>query len=262
MIPLICSKGHRELPGRYRTDMRVGAYIDGYNLYYGARSLCGRGTPGWRWLDLRGLLEHVIAFQGSWKDTTLERVIYCTARVDSKTSPGAHADQDVYLKALLAVGSVDHIEYGNYVARTKTALLADWGPKGPELVTSNWPVMVRDEHGTPVPNAQFMVRYLHLEEKGSDVNVASHLLLDVLQGNVDAAVVISNDSDLAFPIRTARQHVPVGLITPQSGRHAGALRGTPAEGVGGHWWWQLKAAAITKNQLPNPAGKYTPPDGW
>lgn len=37
--------------------------------------------------------------------------------------------------------------------------------------------MVRSATGQDVPNANFMVTYLHLEEKGSDVNVASHLLL-------------------------------------------------------------------------------------
>jgi hypothetical protein len=31
--------------------MRVGVDVDGFNLYYGARALCGRGTPDWRWLD-------------------------------------------------------------------------------------------------------------------------------------------------------------------------------------------------------------------
>jgi hypothetical protein len=34
--------------------------------------------------------------------------------------------------------------------------------------------------------ATFMVSYAYREEKGSDVNVASHLLLDTLQGAVDA----------------------------------------------------------------------------
>ncbi|PWV71430.1 hypothetical protein SAMN05421630_115133 [Prauserella marina] len=32
--------------------MRVGVYVDAFNVYYGARAQCGRGTPGWRWLDL------------------------------------------------------------------------------------------------------------------------------------------------------------------------------------------------------------------
>jgi hypothetical protein len=39
------SIGRSWLPLRF---MRVGVYIDGYNLYSG-----GRGTGGWRWLDLR-----------------------------------------------------------------------------------------------------------------------------------------------------------------------------------------------------------------
>jgi hypothetical protein len=44
------------------------------------------------------------------------------------------------------------------------------------------------------------------------VNVASHLLLGVLDRRVDAAVVISNDSDLAFPLKEARKRLPIGLI--------------------------------------------------
>jgi hypothetical protein len=61
------------------------------------------------------------------------------------------------------------------------------------------------------PDATFMVS--HREEKGSDVNVASHLLVDVLTDVVDAAIVISNDSDLDFPVSYARTRVPVGLLT-------------------------------------------------
>jgi uncharacterized LabA/DUF88 family protein len=244
--------------------MRVGVYVDGYNLYYGGRHCCGRGTSGWRWLDVRSLVSSVISRQGAWTEATLERIVYCTARVDAVTNPSAQADQDVYLKALLAKGSVDWIEYGNYVARTKTGLLATDDPvtKKPLVAQSNWPVMVRDATGKSVPNARFMVRYLHLEEKGSDVNVASHLLLDVLSGSVDAAVVVSNDSDLAFPIRAARDRVPVGMINPRGTYFAGDLVGKKTDGVGGHWWWKLNAATYRANQLPDPAGRFTRPPGW
>ena len=41
------------------------------------------------------------------------------------------------------------------------------------------------------------------EEKGSDVNLASHLLLDGFQQTRDTVVVFSNDSDLRVPIRIA-----------------------------------------------------------
>ena len=40
------------------------------------------------------------------------------------------------------------------------------------------------------------------EEKGSDVNVATHLLADVFTGEVEAAMVISNDSDLKCQEKT------------------------------------------------------------
>ena len=63
--------------------------------------------------------------------------------------------------------------------------------------------MVQDANGNPVPDATFMISYANREEKGSDVNVAAHLLVDVLTGVVDAAVVVSNDSDLEFPVSYA-----------------------------------------------------------
>lgn len=86
--------------------------------------------------------------------------------------------------------------------------------------------MVQDQVRQPVPNARYLVKYLHVEEKGSDVNVASHLLLDVLARRIDGAVVIWNDSDLALPIREARKLVPVGLINPRGAHTAGALKGS------------------------------------
>lgn len=244
--------------------MRVGVYVDGYNLYYGGRSCCQRGSKGWRWLDVRAVAQAVLDRQTAWSSPHIEKVIYCTARVDAKTNPSAHADQDVYLKAIRAAGSVDHIEYGNYVARTKRALLAAEGPKKkPVIVTSNWPVMVQDGKGKAVRDARFMVQYLHLEEKGSDVNVASHLLLDVLSQTVDAALVISNDSDLAFPITEARKRVPVGVVNPNNSSYtAGALKSPANFGVGDHWWERLGPADFFGNQLPEPAGHYTRPTGW
>ena len=244
--------------------MRVGVYIDGYNLYYGGRHQFGRGTSGWRWLDVRRQVESVIAFEGSWLGATVERVVYCTARIDAKTNPDGARDQDFYLKALVGSGSVDHIEYGNYVARTKAALLATTDPKTgrPVLHTSSWPVMVKDSLGSDVQDARFMVKYLHLEEKGSDVNVATHLIADVLNQDVDAAVVVSNDSDLALPVRTARMHVPVATLNPRGARTAGALRGDPQDGVGRHWWWQLHPPAWTRNQLPPIVGNQRKPQDW
>jgi hypothetical protein len=49
------------------------------------------------------------------------------------------------------------------------------------------------------------VQVMKSEEKGSDVNIATYLLVDAFDDDYEAAVVISNDSDLAEPIRLVRQ---------------------------------------------------------
>ena len=243
--------------------MRVGVYIDGYNLYYGGRSSCGRSTPGWRWLDVRALAKALVYERVNWPTAQVTRVIYCTARVDATESPSSYADQDVYLKALVAAGSVDHIEFGNYVARVKSAPLAVRAPNGrPRLVSPKWPVMIQDGTGAAVSDARFMVSVAHREEKGSDVNVASHLLLDVLRGDVEGALVVSNDSDLRFPIEQARERVPIGLVNPTPGQTAGALRTSAGIGAGRHFWRKLTASDFAAHQLPNPAGGYSMPMGW
>ena len=243
--------------------MRIGVYVDGYNLYYGGRKHCGRGTPGWRWLDVRALATALLAEQPTWSTGRLEHVVYCTARIDGRTNPTGQAEQDVYLKALIASTSVDHIEYGNYVSRVKQSLLATRDRKGrPVVSTSDWPIMAQDASGIQVADARFMVSYLHNEEKGSDVNVATHLLADVLAGKVDAVIVITNDSDLRLPIQMARQHVPVGLVNPGAGLLAGALRASASEGVGNHWFRRLEPQHFLANQLPASTGGFTRPADW
>lgn len=148
-------------------------------------------------------------------------------------------------------------------ARLKSAPLATRTVKGkPELVRSRWPVVVQDDAGGEVRDARFLVSVLNWEEKGSDVNVATHLLFDVLGGAVDAAVVLSNDSDLELPLRYMRDRTPVGLINPSANQLAGKLRGRPSDGVGGHWWGNLVASAYMAHQLPDPVGKLRRPRGW
>lgn len=239
-------------------------YVDGYNLFYGARKMCGQGAAGWRWLDVRALAELLVG-RCPWRDTAISRIVYCTARIDAASNPSGYLDQDVYLKALTASGSVDHVEYGYYVSRVRYAPLAVKAgsrSQSPVIVTPDWPVVVQDAAGNPVKDARFMVSYASREEKGSDVNVASHLLIDVLSGVVDAAVVVSNDSDLRYPVRHAREVVPVGLVNPSVNQTAGALRGDPGDGVGGHWWAQLKPTLLRQCQLPDPVGGHCRPQGW
>jgi hypothetical protein len=215
--------------GCYVAPVRIGVYVDGFNLYYGGRGLCGRGTPGWRWLDLRALATSLVGRRANWPAAQVSRLVYCTARIDGLSNPSGQADQDVYFKALAAAGSVDHIEYGSYVARVKTAPLAVKDKAGrPELVRPAWPVMVQDGQG----------------------------------GVVDGALVISNDSDLRFPVEQARARVPVGVVNPSPSHLAGALRSEPSAGAGRPWWARLNCADLTSHQLPDPAGRYRRPVGW
>jgi hypothetical protein len=244
--------------------MRVGVYIDGFNLYYGARSICGRSSPGWRWLDLRALSERLLVGPGApWASASIERVVYCTARISGADNPVGQREQDIYLRALQRHGAVDELAMGNYVARVATAPLATPDHRGrPRLTRATWPLQVRDEHGSDVLGATFMASVARREEKGSDVNVASHLLIDVLTKRVDAAIVVSNDSDLEFPIGHVRTLVPIGLVNPTPGYRAGKLAGHPGDGVGGHWWYQLTDIDLRASQLPDQIAHIRRPAPW
>ncbi|MEN3358298.1 MAG: hypothetical protein V7637_2280 [Mycobacteriales bacterium] len=242
--------------------MKIGVFVDGFNLYYGGREhfcLGQPSPPGWKWLDIRGLAESFAGWQGS----SVDRVVYCTALRDKAGDPSSSADQRVYLDALLAHSSVDHIEFGVYVSRTKTGLLLSGGSQRPRIVPAPGPVGLP---GHPVLNPDgtsgLLVRVRAFEEKGSDVNVGSHLLHDVLTGRVDAAIVISNDSDLALPLRLARQRVPVGLLNPSPKPLAVRLRGRPDDGAGRHWWRALRPADFQRHQLPPVVAGLHRPAGW
>jgi hypothetical protein len=57
----------------------------------------------------------MIAEQRGWPAAGLERIVYCTARIDQRLNPAGFIEQDAYLKALTTTASVDHVEYGKYV---------------------------------------------------------------------------------------------------------------------------------------------------
>ncbi|HZN70500.1 MAG TPA: NYN domain-containing protein [Micromonosporaceae bacterium] len=243
---------------------QVGVYVDGYNLYYGGRKLMGgAGKQGWKWLDLRRLAEAIVFANSGWDNAQIARIVYCTAPIDGASNPSGARDQNVYLRALKAAGSADEIEKGRYISKVISRPLAVRGPTGsPVLTRAAWPVTVQDPHDQPVAGARFMVSVAHREEKGTDVNVASHLLLDILHQRITAAVVISNDSDLAYPVARARELVPVGVVNPGPNQTAGALRGRPTDGVGGHWWCRLVAEDLTAAQLAGQVGLLTKPRDW
>jgi hypothetical protein len=80
----------------------------------------------------------------------------------------------------------------------------------------------------------------------SDVNLATHLLLDGFRRDYECAVVVSNDSDLLEPIRVVRCELgpPVGLINPH--RHPSAALVSQATFIK-----QIRPGLLAKCQLPD-----------
>ena len=83
------------------------------------------------------------------------------------------------------------------------------------------------------------------EEKGTDVNLATHPLLDAFDGECDAALVISNDSDLTEPIRQARRRfkLTVGVVLPILNGSGSGRRRSPSR--------ELTAAATFDRRITN-----------
>jgi hypothetical protein len=54
------------------------------------------------------------------------------------------------------------------------------------------------------------------EEKGSDVNIAAHLLMDAFRGAYEMAILVTNGSDLREPVRMVTQELGlrVGILNP------------------------------------------------
>ena len=191
----------------------------------------------------------------------MERVVYCTASVSGSTL--ARSDQATYIHALESSRSVDIVEYGNFVERVNSGPLATKGSRGrPQLVEpSQLPTSITTP-GIWVTGGMIMVSYSRREEKGSDVNVASNLLVDLYEDRIDAALVISNDSDLEFAVKMARTKIPVGIVNPTKAYLAGKLKVAPNFGAGRHFSMQLTPAHFTENQLPDPVGSFRKPVGW
>ncbi len=221
--------------------MRTRVYVDGFNLYYGAL----RDTS-FKWLDPIKLSTAVLP-----ATCVLEKVLYFTARVSGIPDPGAPARQQVYLKALRTLPQVE-VHFGSFLAKTVWRPLVNLPVAGRRIATPKRVVLPAGRHTVsgptqtlPVgsyaarkgrkkkrrkasaPLAKAVVAEFHsMEEKGSDVNLASHLLNDAWKGRFDAAAVISNDTDLVTPIRivTAELGRTVFIVCPGRWQAAPKLR--------------------------------------
>jgi hypothetical protein len=209
--------------------MPTNVYIDGFNLYYGAL----KGTP-YKWLDLGAFTRQLLP-----KDK-INRIRYFTARVaDRPDDPLQSVKQDVYLRALRTIPNLS-IHYGRFQVNQVKMPLVKPGRRHPTIAV------------------------IKTEEKGSDVNLASYLLLDAFRKECDIAVVISNDADLREPIRIAMTDlgVSVGVINP----HPAKRRSRELLKVHPTFFKQLRESALRKSQFSSTMwdakGKMFKPTGW
>lgn len=242
------------MPGEFR----VGVYIDGYNLYYGGNRLVGDGR--WKWLDLRALvLAHIPAF-APWDKAVIDRVVYFTAEITN--APESLRRQQAYIQAIQLSKSVDFVELGRF----RSVLDENFAATG--FFTR---IKRVQKNENPLPEEKWIkidsenyVRVTHErnEEKRSDVNLASHLLIDLFMESIDAAIIVSNDADLSFPIKFARTRIPVGVINPRGTQTVGDLKGNVTDGVGSQWWYRLTADDLLANQLSETIGHLYRPTSW
>ena len=211
----------------------VNVYIDGFNLYYGAL----RDTP-YKWLNLAAMCRRLLPGRD------VNRIRYFTARVSSYPHDLRAPDrQDNYLRALDTIPNLT-IHYGRFSQHPTTA------PIHP-LTYAN-----------PSEPPQ-RVRILKTEEKRSDVNLATMLLIDCFDGDFDEAVVISNDSDLTLPIEYVINKFGkrVDVINPHRGRVSRELSDVAT------WFYRrINRSTLANSQFPanmsDSRGNFRKPALW
>ena len=209
--------------------MITNLYIDGFNLYH--RAL--KDTP-YRWLDLRRLAETL------FPQDSINRVSYFTARLDVRPSnPGQAQRQLIYLRALATLPGFDAY-YGVFRSGVKRRPLAEPVTGLPSYV------LVRDS-----------------EEKGSDVNLATRLLVDGFNGEYEQAVVVSNDADFAGAMRYVRDDLGlrVTLVNPDPRNSSPRDLADAATYVKRLWKSHLRRSQLP-DTLTDGIGTITKPAGW
>jgi hypothetical protein len=204
-------------------------YVDGFNLYYG----CLKGSPH-KWLDLEALCGRLLP------KNEVKRIRYFTAKVSARSDPQAPVRQETYLRALGTLGTVS-IHYGHFLTNPTRMPLVNPPPQGPKTV-----------------------EVIKTEEKGSDVNLATYLLVDAFRKDAEVFVVVSNDSDLKEPIRIVCHELnfKVGLVNPhppeKRSRALGECKPT--------FFKQIRRGALADSQfapvLTDGTGKFHKPVDW
>lgn len=258
-----------KMPFRFiprKKPIRVGVYVDGYNLYYAGISHCGKSEPGWRWLDVGLLAENEIRKRENWSNFEITRIVYFSALRPIQLNPSSEVDQKTYLSRLSVDPRVE-IVMGQYIEKSVSGFLGRSSPKPgvfhflENAKSINLEAIPHRERLAADGELRILVDVRTFEEKGTDVNLASQILVDLSEKRVDAVVVISNDGDLKFPIQYARTKVPVGLINPTKRRTVQVLQGEHPKNEK-HWWSRLSKPEFIDAQFAEQVENLHKPTGW
>lgn len=208
--------------------MKTMVYVDAFNLYYGAV----KDTP-YKWLDISALCRAMLV-----PENLIVGIKYFTAKVQPRPGdPGQPTRQQTYLRALRTIPNLQ-IVYGHYLSHVV------WMPLA-----------------SPAPGQKPFVQVIKTEEKGSDVNLASHMLVDAVDNAFDCAVVISGDSDLKTPVRLVQDHFhkTAGVLNPQKIK-CRALETTA------RFYKHIRESALAASQFPpvltDAVGSFHKPPSW
>jgi len=204
-------------------EPKTNVYIDGFNFYYGAL----RKTSH-KWLDPALLCQNLIP------KNRIHRIRYFTARVGKRGDDQDQATrQEMYLRALRTLPNLT-IHLGHFI--------------------------VSQPHMRRVDNGKY-VQVIKTEEKGSDVNLASYVLTDAYQSDYDVAVIISNDSDLVYPLEHVRNQLgkTVGILNPHK-KPSRSLRKVV------HFFKPIRKGVVEASQFPpelnDSKGTFRKPKKW
>lgn len=207
--------------------VETNVYVDGFNFYYGAV----KDTP-YKWLDLSALCALL------FPRNAINRIRYFTATVDARAPDFQQpVRQQTYIRALETIPCLS-IHYGQFRTRPTRMPLTK-----------------------PAASGAKTVEVLKTEEKGSDVNLASYLLLDAFKRDCQVAIVFSNDADLKEPIAIAQNEleIKVGVVNP----HKPAKRSLDLQPT---FFKQLRKGPLAACQFPttmrDDRGQFQKPAAW
>ena len=114
-----------------------------------------------------------------------------------------------------------------------------------------------------MPGLPTHVLVRHSEEKGSDVNLATRLLVDGFNGEYEQAVVVSNDADFAGAMRYVRDDLGlrVTLVNPDRRNPSPRDLSNAATYVKRMWKSHLRGSQFP-DTICDEIGVITKPTGW